>query len=96
MAELMHEIDWSEPILPQFRDEAWEQKVRSVMGRVPDILKRTSRISWLRKAVFKWPRYKPSEFSSKLADICGLVTAQENACRYCYGVARSQMRQYGH
>ncbi len=92
----MHDIDWAEPILPQFRDEAWEQEVRSVMGRVPDILRRTSRIPWLRKAVFYWPRYKPVEFSSKLTDICGLVTAQENACRYCYGVARSQMRLYGY
>jgi len=96
MAELMHEIEWSSPLLPQFQIPEWEERVRSRLGGVPDIFKRVSRIEWLRETLLHWPNYRPQEFSQKLSHICSLVTAQENACRYCYGVARSQMKLMGY
>ncbi len=96
MALMMQDIEWSEPILPHFTIPEWEARVSSVLGTVPDVLRRVSRSAWLREVIFTWPRYKPQQLSRRLQDICALVTAQENACRYCYGVARSQMRLLGY
>ncbi len=96
MTELLNEIDWSEPTIAIVRDPHWEAEVKADIGRVADVHMRTSPSPWLRKVILKWPRYQAQEFPRKLADICGLVAAQENACRYCYGVARSWMRLWGY
>ncbi|MBC3757381.1 hypothetical protein H7U19_03120 [Hyunsoonleella sp. SJ7] len=96
MAEVLDDIEWSEPTLAVFRDTEWEKAVKADLGRVMDIHMRTSRSPWLREVVLKWPRYEAQAFPRKLADICGLVAAQENACRYCYGVARSWLRLWGY
>ncbi|WP_136482145.1 carboxymuconolactone decarboxylase family protein [Cognatitamlana onchidii] len=96
MAELLNDIEWSEPTLPIVHDLEWEAEVKADIGRVMDIHMRTSNSEWLRKTILKWPRYEAKEFPRKLADICTLVAAQENACRYCYGVARSWMRLWGY
>ena len=96
MTVLLNEIEWSEPTLSVVRDAKWEAEVKADIGMVPDIHTRTSRSPWLRSAILKWPRYEAQEFPRKLADICSLVAAQENACRYCYGVARSWMRLWGY
>ncbi len=95
MIESVQEISWREPILPRVPDPAWEEVVRKRFGRVPDILYRVSRSPWLREAIMNWPWYKPQEVSQRYHDICGLITAQENSCRYCYGVARSYLRISG-
>ncbi|MFG6687766.1 carboxymuconolactone decarboxylase family protein [Mariniflexile sp. HNIBRBA6329] len=96
MAQLLNEIEWSEPTLSVVHDTNWEAEVKADIGMVPDIHTRTSRSPWLRRTVLKWPRYEAKEFPRKLADICCLVAAQENACRYCFGVARSSMRLWGY
>ena len=96
MAQLINDIEWGDPILPIVRDSEWEAEVKADMGIVPDMMMRVSRSPWLRKACLKWPRYAVTEFPKHLGDIGTLVTAQENACRYCYGVARSQMRMFGY
>ncbi|MCP4368136.1 MAG: hypothetical protein GY797_08545 [Deltaproteobacteria bacterium] len=96
MAQLMNEIEWGEPILPIVDDPEWEAEVKAAMGTIPDMLKRVSRSHWLRKACFSWVRLPAKEMPVRLMDIGALVTAQENACRYCYGVARSQMRVFGY
>jgi alkylhydroperoxidase family enzyme len=96
MTELLNEIEWSEPTLSITHDTEWEAEVKADIGMVPDIHTRTSRSPWLRRTILKWPRYEAQEFPRRLADICSLVAAQENACRYCYGVARSWMRLWGY
>ena len=96
MAQLINDIEWGEPILPIVRDPEWEAEVKADIGMVPDLMTRVSRSPWLRKACLKWPRYSVTEFPKHLGDIGALVTAQENACRFCYGVARSQMRLFGY
>ena len=65
-------------------------------GWIPDIYQRVSRSTWIREAVMNWPWYKPTHVPMRLYDICTLVTAQENACRYCLGVARTTMKIYGY
>lgn len=96
MTELLHEIEWSKPILPRVKIPEWESEVRKEMGSVPDILQRASRSPWVRDLLLKWPRYRAKTLPSRMVDICALVTAQENACRYCYGVARAQMKLFGY
>ena len=96
MAELLHEIEWNEPNISVFHDLEWEAEVKADIGQIPDLHTRTSRSPWLRKTILKWPRYQVQEFPRKLADICSLVAAQENACRYCYGVARSWLQLWGY
>lgn len=95
MAQLINDIEWGEPVLPIVRDPEWETEVKADIGMVPDLMMRVSRSPWLRKACLKWARYPVTEFPKHLGDIGALVTAQENACRYCYGVARSRMRLFG-
>jgi len=96
MAHLINDIDWGEPLLPIVRDPEWEAEVKAAFGMVPDLMMRVSRSPWLRKACLKWPLYSAMEFPKHLQDIGCLVTAQENACRFCYGRARSQMRLFGY
>jgi alkylhydroperoxidase family enzyme len=96
MAQLIHEIEWSEPILPAVKDPEWEAFVKSEMGVIPDLMTRVSRSLWLRNACLKWERSPVKEMPSRLVAIGALVTAQENACRYCYGTARAQMKVFGY
>ncbi len=96
MAQLLNEIEWWEPILPAVEDPEWESEVRAELGTIPDLLTRVSRSHWLRKASLKWVRLPVKEIPVRLKHIGALVTAQENACRYCYGVARSQMQVFGY
>ena len=96
MTKLLEEIEWSEPTLSAVHDNAWEEEVLADIGQIGEIHLRTSRSPWLRRTILKWPRYEAQVFPRKLADICGLVAAQENTCRYCYGVARSWMRLWGY
>jgi alkylhydroperoxidase family enzyme len=95
-AKLINDIEWGEPVLPIVRDPEWEAEVKADMGMVPDLMTRVSRSPWLRKACLKWPRYSVTKFPKHLKDIGALVTAQENACRFCYGMAKSQMRLFGY
>jgi len=97
MPTLLNEIEWSDPILPVVDDEEWEKQVRHELGgQRPDLMMIVSPSKWLRNVCLKWPRYVPQEFSQRLADIATLVCAQENTCRYCYGVARAQLKLFGY
>ena len=96
MAQLINDIEWGEPNLPIVRDPEWEAEVKADLGMVPDLMMRVSTSPWLRKACLKWSRYSVKEFPKHLGDIGMLVTAQENACRFCYGMARSQMKLFGY
>jgi len=95
-SSIINDFDWGDPVIPIHRDPEWEAEVKSELGFVTDLLKRVSPSPWIRKACLKWPTLKVTMFPRKLGDIATLVTAQENACRYCFGVARSQMQLYGY
>ena len=41
-------------------------------------------------------RVKVKEVPKRLGDIATLVCSQENACRFCYGIARTQMKLFGY
>lgn len=96
MAQLLNEIEWGQPILPSVKIPEWEAEIKADIGFVPDLLTRVSRSPWLRQICLRWSRIPVNGFPRHLSDIAALVVAQENACRYCYGVARSQMRLFGY
>ncbi len=97
MPTLLNEIEWGDPILPIVKDPEWEKQVKNELGgQTPGLNMIVSPSKWLRMVVLRWPRYVPQEFPQRLADIATLVCAQENACRYCYGVARAQLKLFGY
>jgi alkylhydroperoxidase family enzyme len=96
MPRNLKELDWSSPILPSVEDPEWEVTVRKHMGMVPDIMTRVSASGWLREMTMKSLKVPARVIPRHLADISTLVCAQENACRFCYGVARSQMKLFGY
>lgn len=91
-----NDIAWSEPILPQVSDPAWEAEVKRTTGSIPDFMRRVAPSPWIRRFVVNSRSYRYTYLSPRHADICFLVTSQENACRYCYGAARAMMRLLGY
>jgi alkylhydroperoxidase family enzyme len=96
MALALHEINWSDPILPARPDPAWEAEIKRRGGRVSEVDRRIAPSPWLREAGFSVLSYRPSAMPDRLYRICALVTAQENACRYCYGANRAYMKILGY
>jgi alkylhydroperoxidase family enzyme len=85
MAKLLQEIEWEPPLLV-FRANADYET---------ELIKRLS--PWLRAAVESMS--DPVKFSyatSTLIGVSQLVTSQENACRYCYGLERAAMKIWGY
>ena len=96
MALALHEIKWSDPILPARPDPAWEAEVKRRGGRVGEVDRRIAPSPWVREAGFSVLNYRPSAMPQRLYVICALVTAQENSCRYCYGANRAYMKILGY
>ena len=96
MALALHDIKWSEPILPARPDPAWEAEIKRRGGRVGEVDRRIAPSRWVREAGFSVVNYRPSAMPQRLYVICALVTAQENSCRYCYGANRAFMKILGY
>jgi len=96
MADLLNDIEWGEPVVQPLPDADWEAQVKASLGSVPGYLLRVSPVPWLRETLRDWDRIPVVETPQRLMDIAKLVTAQENACRYCYGATRATMRFFGY
>jgi alkylhydroperoxidase family enzyme len=96
MALPLNEIEWAEPILPAAPDPQWEAEVRRRGGRPFEVDRRIAPSRWLREAAFAVTSYQPSALPERLVRIGSMVTAQENACRYCYGANRAYMKVLGY
>ena len=84
MAKLLQEIEWESPLV-SLQASNYEA----------ELFKRLS--PWLQSAVLSISA--PVVFSyatPKLIGISQLVTSQENACRYCYGLERAVMKIWGY
>lgn len=96
MAVLLGELEWLEtPLVKEQSDPEWEKQVIAAFGMVPSTLRRTAAVPWLRRAYFDFSRAPVESLSTGQSELAGFVTSQENACRYCYGVARTRMRMLG-
>jgi len=96
MALLLNEIAWAEPIVPPAPDPAWEAEVRRRGGQVSEVDRRIAPSRWLREAAYGFANYQPGAIPERLVRIGNMVTAQENACRYCYGANRAYMKLLGY
>ena len=96
MAQLLNEIVWGESILPVVADPAWEAAVKRRAGQVTEMDRRAAPSPWLREMAVADITYRPVAMPRQLFSIGSLVTAQENACRYCYGANRALMRILGY
>jgi len=96
MARALSEIPWQEPIVPVFVDLEWEREVKKKTGSVMDIMRRVAPSPWLRQTVLALGNPVMVHITGNLAAMMSMVTAQENACRYCYGATRATMRILGY
>jgi alkylhydroperoxidase family enzyme len=84
MAKLLNEIEWEEPLLAHRKDISLEAEAQQRMS------------PWLGKAVSSLA--DPDRVSHAPFHLMGIsyfVASQENACRYCYGMARAIMKIMG-
>jgi alkylhydroperoxidase family enzyme len=96
MAQLLDEIQWSEPLLPPDIDPAWEAELKRRGGNGSEVDRRIAPSPWLREACLGVNTGQASEIPAHLFNLAALVTSQENACRYCYGANRAYMKVLGY
>jgi alkylhydroperoxidase family enzyme len=96
MTQLLDEIPWAEPLLPPDIDPAWEAELKRRGGNGSEVDRRIAPLPWLREACLGVNLGQASELSAHLFNVAALVTAQENACRYCYGANRAYLKFLGY
>src|SRR6185369_15245373 len=96
MAQLLNEIQWSEPLLAPDIDPAWESELKRRGGNVSEVDRRIAPSPWIREACLGVTVGKACALPAHLFNVAALVTAQENACRYCYGANRAYMKMLGY
>jgi alkylhydroperoxidase family enzyme len=96
MALLLDEIRWEgEPLLDRTEDLAWRKQVKRVMGKNPRLMDWVAGSPWMREASLDLFRLRYRSAPDRLVGVTTMVTSQENACRYCYGVARANLSSAG-
>src|SRR5262245_61535086 len=73
-----------------------EAEARKVLGGVPKLIHYTARSAWIARLTIEAFRARFTHVDSEERRIAFLVAAQENACRYCYGTLRAQLRILGY
>ncbi len=96
MAQLLNEIQWSEPLLAPDIDPAWEAELKRRGGNVSEVDRRIAPNPWLRETCLSINLGRACALPAHLFNIAALVTSQENACRYCYGANRAYMKMLGY
>jgi alkylhydroperoxidase family enzyme len=85
MARTLQEIEWGAPLLESPPDAEYETGLMKKLN------------PWLRRVLASLSDpIKISYATPALSGIAYFVTSQENACRYCYGVARAAMKIWGY
>jgi uncharacterized peroxidase-related enzyme len=96
MPLLLDQLQWDQPLVPITEDPAWEAEVRGLMGgMMPGSFRYAASSPWVRRAYLDSVRCPIDSLAPAEMEIAGLVTSQENACRYCYGSARVRMKMIG-
>lgn len=96
MAHVLDKIQWGEPLLAPDMDPAWEAELRRRGGNCSEVDRRVAPNPWIREACLGINTGRACAISAHLFNVAALVTAQENACRYCYGANRSYMQMLGY
>ncbi|HUK05658.1 MAG TPA: hypothetical protein VLV90_11325 [Burkholderiales bacterium] len=96
MAQLLGEIQWSDPIVQSSPDAAWEAEIKRRGGQVAEVDRRVAPLPWLREACLGVSTGRFSAINDRLFNLAAIVTSQENACRYCYGANRAYLKLLGY
>ena len=96
MAQMLSEIEWSEPLLAPDIDPAWEAELKRRGGNGSEVDRRVAPSPWIRETCLGINIGRACAIPAHLFNVSALVTAQENACRYCYGASRAYMQMLGY
>ncbi len=98
MALLLNQIEWGQPLVPVVADAAWNAEVLRRGGRPNSVDGRMAPVPWLRELCFsaRLYFYDVTAMPDALFPLVAMVVAQENACRYCYGLNRALLKILGH
>lgn len=92
----LEQLQWETPLTPDVSDPVWEGELAELFGGfVPASLKRVASSPWVRRAYLDCVRCPLAALGRPEMELAGLVTSQENACRYCYGTARGRLKMIG-
>jgi alkylhydroperoxidase family enzyme len=85
MSKLLHEIEWSEPLIAAVPNTVYESQLGARLS------------PWLGAAVGSASEPEKVAYAPlRLMGVAYFVACQENACRYCYGTARAMMKIWGY
>jgi alkylhydroperoxidase family enzyme len=89
-------LDWGRPLVENAPlDAALAAQVKKILRYVPPDIGTFREVPWLARSVAR-VFSKPFSFAPiGLIELAALVTAQENACRYCYGSQKVVVRFLG-
>ena len=92
---MLDAIEWETCWLEPRRDAALERALRDEHGMVPPSVAYFSASPWLARSMLAFEMVERRHVSTHLADLVGLVVAEDNSCRYCYAMQRTMMRLQG-
>ncbi len=86
---------WAAPYLSKRpMDPELAQAARRLLGMTPHMVRDTAAAPWIGRVTLAW-RVLPLALDADSRDLTEFVCAQENGCRYCYGVARTMLAVAG-
>jgi AhpD family alkylhydroperoxidase len=89
--------EWPECLLPPVEmPPALAREVRALVGSSPGFAPRLAHAPWVVRAIARLIHDSPAYLSTLVDERIMLVVAQENSCRYCYGMHRALLRIAGH
>ena len=89
--------EWPECLVPRAEMPlALAKEIRAMVGRGPALVNYLAHAPWVARTAARAINGAPAYLSPSLAERIGLVVAQDNSCRYCYGMQRSLLRIAGH
>ena len=90
------EAPWAAPYLSKRQmDPELFRATRRLLGMTPRMMRDTAAAPWIGRAMLDW-RTLPLGLDGDSRDLTEFVCAQENGCRYCYGVARAILAVAGY
>lgn len=92
---LLDDVEWEACLLEPRRDRELERFVRRGMGGVPSSVPYFAASPWIVRSLVVLERVPLVHVDFALADLVGLVVAQDSSCRFCYAAQRTQMRLQG-
>ena len=89
--------EWSECLLPTADiPAALAREIKALVGGNPGFVPRLSHAPWVARGIARMIDDSPAYMSAAADERIMLVLAQENSCRYCYGMHRAILRVAGH